>query len=319
MNMKFIIKCLVSISFLLLIVFILPELTPSGVRSAQATTVEKEKAPDYKLNLRCITLVKSKTFSLKVYNTNENSKISFKSDDPEIASVSDDGTISAIKVGFTTITVTIKDDLDPTTLTCDVTVGPPAFSVKMTRSRIILGLDQTDTLSVISKPSNTAENARFSSYDVSIASISAGGRITARRSGLTYLFAEIDALNIDGSRKFAKCIVIVVGTEDVIPLGAYFNDHPELNMIPESELTAALEEFFNRPALDTEKVNNEGVANVGADVGADVDADADAGADAVTKSLVESLDQFLEERFDLAALRKAIEEAINQAMQTVTK
>lgn len=309
MNKKFLIKCLVSIGFLLFFVFVLPEMTPSGVNIAQATTVEKEKAPDYKLNLRCITLVKGKSFTLKIYNTSEDAKIRFKSDDPEIASVSEDGTISANKVGFTIITATIKDDLNSPSLTCDVTVGPPAFSVKMTRFRIILGSDQTDTLSVISKPSSTAEIARFSSYDASIASVSAVGRITARRSGLTYLFAEIDALNIDGSRKFAICTVIIVSPEDVIPLETYFYDHPELNTILETELTAALEEFFNRPAVET----------VTTTPGVETDVEAETDVDTVTKSLVESLDQFLEERFGLAARRKAIEDAVVQALQTVTK
>lgn len=288
-------KCIISIGLLLFFVFLAPGLTPDSVSIAQASTIEKEKTPDYKLNLRSITLVKGKTHTLKVYNTSADAKVSFKSDDPEIASVSEDGTITANKVGSTKITAAIKDGSNSASLTCDVTIGPPAFSVKMTRSRIILGLDQTDTLSVITKPINTAENARFSSYDSSIASVSTGGRINAKKKGLTYLFAEIDALGNDGNKKFASCTIIITAAEDVAPITDYFNTHPELNIIPEAELSAALEKFFNSP---DEKTNKAVPVEAG-----------------TPKTLVEALNQFLDSKFNLAALRKSLDDAVAQTQQ----
>ncbi len=283
---KTLIKCVISLGLFLFFTAIMPDLTPNGVGKAYATNIEKDKSDDYRLNLKSITLVKGKTFPLKVYKISENTKVSYKSADSEIASVSDDGTITAKMVGFTTITASIKDGLNTISLTCDVTVGPPAFSVKMTRSRIILGVEKSDSLSVIMKPSNTAEDARFSSYDPTIASISPGGRATGKKIGFTYLFAAIDALNNDGSRKFAVCNVIVVNSDDVLPLETYFSEHSELNLIPESDLNSALADYFNSStespsptATPTPKPN---------------------------ESLVDSLDKFLNNRFNLAALRKEI-------------
>ncbi len=234
-------KCFFTLGLLLFFTLLLP-LNPMN---AYASSIDKEKSADYRLNLKNVTLVKGKSFSLKVYNVTESMKISFKSNDADTASVSDDGVVSANKVGFATITVSVKDGTTTTPLTCDVTVGPPAFSVKMTKSRIILGLDKSDSLRVILKPSNTAEVARFSSYDSSIASVSIGGRVTAKKLGLTYLFAEIDADNGDGTRKFSPCTVIVTNPDDAPLLEDYFNNHPELDKIAETSLSKALEDFFN--------------------------------------------------------------------------
>ena len=283
------VKCFISLGLFLFLAVTMPDLNPNGVKTAYATTVEKEKSDDYRLNLKSIILVKGKTFplSLKVYNTSENAKVSYKSADTEIASVSEDGIVNAKMVGNTTITATIKDGLSSTSLTCDVTVGPPAFSVKMTRSRTILGVEKSDSLSVILKPSNTAENARFSSYDSTIASISPGGRVTGKKVGFTYLFAEIDALNVDGNPKFAYCSTIVVNPEDVLPLESYFNDHSEFSMIPEDAFNAALSEFFNGTAAVTTSPTPTPSAKA-------------------TETLVESLDKFLEGRFNLTALRKEL-------------
>jgi uncharacterized protein YjdB len=278
---KKLIKCVISLGLFLFMTFIVPDLTPNGVGAAYATNVEKEKSDDYRLNLRSITLVKGKTFPLKAYNLGENAKVTFKSADSEIASVSEDGTITAKMIGFTTVTASIKDGLNTISLNCDVTVGPPAFSIKMTRSRIILGVDKSDSVSVIMKPSNTAEDPGFSSYDDSIASISSGGRATGKKVGLTYLFAAIDALNSDGKQKYATCSVIVVNPDDVLPLETYFSDHIELSMIPEADLNSALADYFNSSAVPTPTP-----------------------AGKATETLVESLDKYLNGRLNLAALRK---------------
>lgn len=291
MKKRIISKYLLTLGLLLFFTFFLPELNPFGDSIARASSIEKEKKEDYRLNLRNIRIVKGKEFLLRVVNTGVDAKVSFKSADTEVASVNEVGNIIANKVGTTTITATIKDSLNTTTLTCDVTVGPPAFSVKMTRSRIILGVDQGESLSVILKPSNTTEDAKFSSFDTSIASISPNGRVTANKPGFTYLFAAIDAKNNDGTPKYATCSIIVTNTDNVLPLKNYFSEHPELDRIPSSDFQSALQDFFNVKITDTVPASTE-----------------------ETVDLVTALDQFLNEKFDLAALRKQMEEEIAKAM-----
>ena len=243
MKKKFLCKYMVFLGLILCFSF-LPCILPVSGNIAKASEIEKEKN-EYRLNLRSVTLVNGKSFNLKVYNIEEDAKVTYKSSNPEIASVSEDGTVTAHKVGTTTITATVKRGTNSTSLTCEITVGPPAFSIKMTRSMIILGLEQNDLLEVIMKPSNTAELAKFSSYDPSIVSVSSGGRITAKKIGMTYVFAEIDATTPEGYRKFDACKVIVCNPSDVSLLKTYFATHPELSLISESGLSNALFEFFN--------------------------------------------------------------------------
>ncbi|MDF2944260.1 MAG: hypothetical protein K0S01_3118 [Herbinix sp.] len=298
---KLLCKCFITLGLLLFFTLLIP-LTSYNVATAEAAIIDKEKNEDYRLNLKSITLVKGKSFTLKVYNLSENAKISFKSDDAEIASVSDDGIVTANKVGTTNITVTIKD----TSLVCEVIVGPPAFSIKLTRSRIVLGLNNSDTLKVILKPSNSAEDARFSSYAPTIVSVSTGGRATAKELGMTYLFAEIDATNNDGTRKFAVCSVIVVNTDDVSLLETYFSEHPELDSISEADLIKALDDFFNG--------KSDGTA-------------ASAKIVEVSKStMVNNLNRYLEDKFDLtgrrteaAALLKAASNKVEVISENATK
>jgi hypothetical protein len=266
MKKKFFHKCFVA---LFLFFFVIS----SSVGIAKANSIEIGKNEEYRLNVKSITLVKGKIFALKTYNS-ENAKVSFKSADQEIASVSDEGVITAIKVGNTIITATIKDETTVTYLNCDVLVGPPAFSVKITNSRIIIGLDKTDFLNVILKPSNTFEDAKFSSYDSSIVSVSPGGRITAKKFGLTYIFAQIEATDNNDIRKYDTCTVISVNPEEVASLETYL-DNPDMDLIGEAELTKALDEFFNVKYVASSST-----------------------------SLVDSLNSYLDEKFGLANLKK---------------
>lgn len=244
MKKKFIIKCLISLGLLLFFTF-LPQIIPTHVSIARASEIEKEKNNEARLNLRAITLANGKSFTLRVYNLDKDAKVSFKSADSDIASVSEDGTITGIKVGSTTITATVRRGLSTTPLTCDITIGPPAFSVKLTRSRTILEVDQSIQLETIIKPINTVESVKFLSRDSSIATVSPGGRVTGKRLGMTTVEAKIDATNPDGSQKSSPCNVIVAKPEDIPLLIEYFALHPELNDIPEDELSNTLLEIIN--------------------------------------------------------------------------
>lgn len=276
MKKKFFQKCILTLGFTVLLTLAAPFFNDAVVT---AKSIETGKKEDYKLNLSSITLVKGKSYPLKAYNLSEKAQISFKSDDKEIASVSDEGVVTANKVGDTIIRAIIKDETE-TELTCKVTVGPPAFSIKLTKSRLIIGLEKSDFLNVILKPTNTVEVAKFSSKDPSIASVSAGGRVTAKNLGLTYVFAEIDATDITGARRYDTCNVIVTNPDDVPHLESYFIDHPELDMISKDDLTSALDEFFNVKYQDS-----------------------------TTASVTSSLNNYLDEKFNLAELR-SIREAI---------
>ena len=162
-------------------------------------------APELKLNVKTKALVTEKTYQLKVYNLADNQTVTFKSDHPEFASVDDNGLVSANAVGTAVITATVKNASKIVAqLECEITVGPPAISVKLTRPTIILMNGRKTLLKTILQPLNTVENVKFSSLDNLIASVSSAGRVTARSIGTTYLVAAID------NGKYDTCQVIVV-------------------------------------------------------------------------------------------------------------
>lgn len=352
MKKNFMLKCLISLGLLLFLTF-MPHIMPASVHTAQASEIEKEKNSEARLNLKSITLATGKSFTLRVYNLDKDAKVSFKSANPEIASVNEDGTITGNKVGSTTVTATIRRGFNSASLTCDVTIGPPAFSVKLIHSRIIIGIDQSFLLEALIKPVNTVEAVKFSSKNPTIATVSTGGRVTARASGMTYVFAEIDATNQDGSRKFSSCSVIVTKPEEVDPLNEYFALHPELSMISEVELSNALFVFFNTLEAPTDNTNSDtGSSEVqetqitynamSADTSSETEkAAAATDADAVESepgakdniesaepssaieqkelSLVEKLDNYLNSIFDLAQLKQKYEERLQIVTGTITQ
>ena len=99
MKKKFLCKCIISLGLLLFFTF-LPHIMQTPVSIAQASEIEKEKNNEYRLNLRSITLVNGKSFTLRVYNLENDAKVN-RSANPEIASVNEDGTITGNKVGST--------------------------------------------------------------------------------------------------------------------------------------------------------------------------------------------------------------------------
>lgn len=180
-------------------------------------TAYANETQDIKLNVNSQTIVKGKSLSLYVYNLNEDQTVTFVSSDPGIASVSENGVVTGNLVGTATILVTVTEGEDTVDiLSCDVKVGPPAISVQFSRLELSMIVGQKLTLERIVLPLNTVENPKFSTHNRAIATVSAGGRVTARSEGSTYIFAQLD------NGRFAVCKVYIfpegtiLETEEVI-------------------------------------------------------------------------------------------------------
>lgn len=168
----------------------------------------KENIAEPKLNVTELSLVTDDKFALKVYNLTEDQNLYFKSDDDSVASVSTTGAISALKVGDTTITVTLKDKSikEDKVFKCKVYVGPPAISIRLTLSEVTIEVGKKKTLQAILKPNTTAEAAIFKSYDPEIVAVSASGKILAKKVGKTTIVSSI------ANGRYDICTVNVVET-----------------------------------------------------------------------------------------------------------
>ena len=198
------------LGFLLFFVFVLSFNTNKAFASENTgANTTNDKQLEIKLNVKSKSIVKEKSYNLRVYNVLENHKISYKSSDSAIASVDEHGVVTGVDYGSAAITVTVKEGSKTVaTLTCDITVGPPAISVKLTKTDLFMVVNKKTTLKTILQPYNTVEEIKFISNDSSIVTVSPGGRITANAEGTTHIFAMID------NGKYDTCKVTVLSEED---------------------------------------------------------------------------------------------------------
>lgn len=195
----------VALSVMVMLCLIL-SLSTNRTKLYAGEVLTKENIVEPKLNAIEVSLVTDDTFNLKVFNLTESQKVYFKSDDDSIASVSTLGAISALKVGETTVTATIKDKSvkEDKVFKCKVYVGPPAISIRLTLSEVTLEVGKRKTLQAILKPNTTAETGMFTSYDPEVATVSASGKILAKKAGKTIIVSSI------ANGRYDYCIVNVV-------------------------------------------------------------------------------------------------------------
>lgn len=184
-------------------------------QAKQTDTVDnadKEEIPA-KLNVKTKSIVTESTFTLKVYNLREGETVLFKSDDTDIAKIDKEGEISTFtKSGSVTISAIIKNKTKVlSTLECEVTVGPPAASIVISKSELKLEEGKRypflENLLFI-KPNTSVEIPVFSSSNTDVAVISSTGKIAAKKAGVTIIRATLE----NGAS--TSCKLIVVKEED---------------------------------------------------------------------------------------------------------
>ncbi len=169
---------------MVLILFII---LPVGENTAYAGNVLEAK-----LNITSQKVVKGKTFNLRVYNLKANQSVVFSSSRPGVATVDTNGVITGIENGTAIITAKIYETGKLlSTLSCSITVGPPAVAIMISKLSLELTVGDQARLSYIVFPITTAETPVYLSNDESVVSITPGGRVFGEAPGLTHVFCMI--------------------------------------------------------------------------------------------------------------------------------
>ena len=147
------------------------------------------------------------TLTAKIAPSNATNKnISWKSDNALVASVDQNGTITAIKAGKATISVISEDG--GKSATCAVTVKAKVInvsSVTLNKTSVSLKVGETITLEATVNPSDaTDKTVSWSSSDEDIAIVS-NGVVTAKKVGTAPITAK-------AGDKTATCVITVVAT-----------------------------------------------------------------------------------------------------------
>jgi len=166
-------------------------------------------------------------------NLTENEYVTWNSSRNSIATVDQNGKVTAVGVGTATITATIANSI---TATCAVIVeGKPVTSVELNKTSLNLTVGNIELLTASVKPDDaTNKNVTWNSSRNSIATVDQNGKVTAVAVGS----ATITVTTVDGDRT-ATCNVTVTASQ---PIGnnlvvAYTYSSPNSNIMRWNYLT----------------------------------------------------------------------------------
>lgn len=135
-----------------------------------------------------------------------NKNITWKSDDPSIATVGETGIVQGLKIGNTKITVTTADGNKTAQCTVYVTAKDVAVTeVSLNKTSMSLNVGGSETLIATVKPDLAAnKNVTWKSSDTAVATVDNNGKVTGVKEGT----AKITVTTADGN-KTASCDVTV--------------------------------------------------------------------------------------------------------------
>ena len=139
--------------------------------------------------------------------TTTDKTVSWTSSKTTVATVDEEGRVTAVANGTATITATAKDGSGKSA-TCSVTVKTHVESVSLNKTKLTLYEGRTATLIATVTPSTaTDKSVVWSSSDATVASVDQDGKVTGVKVGT----AVITATTVDGA-KTATCEVTVIET-----------------------------------------------------------------------------------------------------------
>lgn len=152
--------------------------------NAEASCKIKVSKTTIELNKKSISLERGESCSLTA-SVSTNAPVTFKVNRSSIASISEDGVITALKPGEATVTATA----DNTKVTCKVVVKKPTVKLSKTSLTLEVGESYALTATVSSNVTPTWKSSKKS-----VALITEEGIITALKKGTTVITAKVDGV-----------------------------------------------------------------------------------------------------------------------------
>ena len=141
-----------------------------------------------------------------------NKNVTWESDDEDVATVDNNGLVTATGIG--TATITVKTEEGSFKATCDVTVRIPVTGVTLDENELTLELEAIDKTAQLTATINPAgatnQNVTWKSNDEDVATVDNNGLVTATGLGT----AIITVTTVDGDHT-ANCTINVVGWIDI--------------------------------------------------------------------------------------------------------
>ena len=196
--------------------------------------------------------------------------VTWESDDDTIATVTPDGTVTAVAPGQTIITATTSDR--NRTATCTVTVTQPVSSITLDKTELSLFAGNSDILKATVAPENASNPVLdWTSDKPNIAAVTVGDDGTVTVKAIAPGEATITAAATDGSNVKAACKVTVTRAVSAITLEPaevplFAGDSTTLNVTvaPEDATNKVLRWTSDKPEITTVTVGGDGTITVNA-------------------------------------------------------
>ncbi len=203
-----------------------------------------------------ISIGQAETLIATVRPSNACPEVSWTTSDQAVATVDDNGTITAKSIGSAAITAKTIDGTN-LSASCQVVVGIPVTSLTFEQTE--LSIHETDTFTIkatILPSSATNKTLWWSSSNGNVATISQTGTITALTKGIT----SIIATTTDGTNLSASCEITV------LPHAQVTGDVNGDSVVSGADVTVLYNVLLNGDATEgNTDVNGDGIVN-GADV-----------------------------------------------------
>lgn len=171
--------------------------------TAQCTVTVNKHAETISLDSSEMSLKKGDTYKLTATLTPSDAKeeITWTSENTDVVTVSDDGTVTAVGKGETVITANTSNGLKTS---CTVTVINTVSGISLDKSQVILNKGKSSTLTATLTPSDAEEKITWSSDNTDVVVVSENGNVTALEKGTAVITAKTE------SGFTAQCTVTVL-------------------------------------------------------------------------------------------------------------
>lgn len=157
-----------------------------------------------------LQLNESYTYNPIITDREAKTTLTWTSSNPHVATINGNGTVTATAPGMTTITCTAANGVTAQSI---VTVHPTlAKSVTLDQQSCELSVGETAKLAAVITPEKATNKAvKWLSSNENIAQVDDEGNVIAIAPGYCSIYAKVE----DGSGKYGKCIIHVLGTANI--------------------------------------------------------------------------------------------------------
>ena len=154
---------------------------------------------DVDLDKTSASLEKGETLTLKATFAPEDAtetELTWKSSDSSVATVSEDGVVTAVAKGTATITATAESGVEASCeITVTETVSESATSVTLNKTTLALVVGKSETLTATVAPTGATDKVTWTSSNTAVATVSAEGVVTAVSEGETTIAATAGSVS----------------------------------------------------------------------------------------------------------------------------